>query len=347
MLEGETSGHLVLALDTRSKLCKAGVRCNGAHQDCSANYAVHRPMGNSEQQSITTNILRLEENNVSVSGVVCDGVAGELKGVRTEKLHCIVHMARCQKSRVQNLTLSQDMLGTKDAKQTTRFKGVLGKAISKRCTLELLAAREKHGEGGPAFLLAAEHADQAILKCFAGDHHQCHVSGVCKLGQSLHAPVTAPSYLPNHQYLKMQAEDQQKLQNIINFRLNRKAAIHQRKLMSTNHVEALHLRTLKIIPKAKTYIRNYRFRAHSAMHSHSLGQCGSLYTLAHNMKCAPVRTTFYLAAMQKREKYWHVRRQQAKYKVRRNQLAQEKYYVKRFSTLAIENGPTYLQDHDY
>jgi len=347
MVEGETSEHLLLSVETHSKLCREGVRCNGAHPGCSANYPVHRPMGNCEQKALDFNILQIQSDSLAISGIVTDGTASAIKGHPSiEKLHCVVHLARSQKRRVQNLTLSQEMVGTRNQKQVTNFKRVLGAALTLRCNLELYAARNKYGEGGLQYLRAVESSRNSILECFSGDHSQCQRSGVCVMWKP-DAVDMSPSYLPYHQYLKMQPGDKEKLQNVVNFRMNSNTAVQQRKMSSTNPVEALHNHTVKLIPKFKTYIRNYKHRVHSAMHSYSLGDTGSLYRLAAEMKCAPVHTATQLIAMKKRAKYLHIRRQQISVKRRRRQLAKEKYAVKRFSTLGIENGPMDLDDHDY
>ena len=46
----------------------------------------------------------------------------------------------------------------------------------------------------------------------------------------------------------------------------------QTRLLSTNKVEAFHLRTLKVLPKSKTYSGSFEGRVHSAVHNGSVGQ---------------------------------------------------------------------------
>jgi hypothetical protein len=351
LLEAETDLHMVLALSTHSKLCTKGVRCNGRHDggQCSANYPVHRPMGNAEKTAMASNILQVEETGLKVSGLVTDGIAKEynIAGFNPEKLHCIVHHARSQRRRVQGMALSEQMTGSKNKTTVSRYKTVLARAISNRCTMELSAARKRHGTG-PGFLVATEAARCNVVKCFTGGHAQCHLSGVCKVKPS--DDTVIPAYLPNKSYLvNMSAEDEQKLQAAIDFRLNATAARQQRHLATTNPVEAIHLRTLKVCPKSRTYRRNYHYRNHSAMNSQTRGHCGSLHAFCTQAKCAQVNTT-HLLAMQMKEKYWHLRRQSATYKERRRQLAREKFILKRFSCLNVENGAddnTTLLDHDY
>ena len=70
-------------------------------------------------------------------------------------------------------------------------------------------------------------------------------------------------------------------------------AYRQRNLGNTNRVESLHLRTLKLCPKFKTYKKNYANRNHSAMHSDSVGAGISILTLFRQIKTAPATTKYF------------------------------------------------------
>ena len=358
MVEGETTLNMVVALSTHSKLCSKGVRCNLCHGDgdgdggdgsgqCPANYPVHRPMGNAEKLAMEMNVLQVEKSGLKVTGIVTDGTAKvyHAAGINAEKLHCIVHLARSQRKRVQGMLFSEGFVGSKDRTAVSRFKYRLATALSKRCTMELKAAKNRHGMG-PAFLEAAAEARGSILLCFQGDHSRCHLSGVCHA----RGVDTPPSYLPYNRYLtNMSPDDEHKLQSAVDFRLNKMAANQQRHLSSTNPVEALHLRSLRLCPKTKNYTKNYHARGHSAVHSHSVGHHTSLYTICKKMNIAQVNST-HLLAMQKREKYWHLRQQSIAFKRRRRQLSHESWTLKRFSCLNIENGvqdDNTRLDHNY
>ncbi len=347
LLEGETSLHLPIALTTYSKLCHLGVKCNGNHPGCQANYPVHRPMGNSEKAATSSNILQVQETGLKVAGLITDGTAKtyNIPGVNTEKLHCCAHLSRGQARKVRGLDLCEQTIGSKEKTTVSRFKKTLARALTRRCTMELFAAKRRHGTGGPAFLAAVESARRCILKCFHGLHQDCQKTGVCKATDK-----TTPSYLPNNRYLTDTSyEDLKSLQNAIDYRLEKLVAIQQRHMKTTNAVEALHLRTLKLCPKYKTYKRNFRYRAHSAVNSQTHGHCASLYAFCERFRCAPVNT-LQMMAMQKKEKYWHLRRRSHHYRARRNKLSREKWTLQQFSCMNIENGVAdedTILDHNY
>ncbi len=353
MVEAMTDRNMILALTTSSKLCHKGVRCNANHGQgggsCTANYPVHRPMGNAETTALVDNIERVEAAGVKVTGLITDGIAKEYTHPdikHTEKLHCNVHCGRGQRRKVTGANLSNTMMGLKDKKLQSRYKSVLARAISTRATLELSAATRRHGTG-PEFLAATDAAKLNILNCFQGQHGGCAHSGVCKANKT---QDFTPSYLPHKQYLtNITEEDRKMLQSAIDYRLDRRAAWQQRHLKNTNAVEALHLRTLKVCPKFKTYRRNYGFRSHSAAHSHAVGHYTSLYTFLQRSKMSP-NNTKHLLAMQKKEKYLQIRRKTVTFRRRRRELSFEKQTLKQFSCLGIENGvddEDVMLDHSY
>ena len=124
-------------------------------------------------------------------------------------------------------------------------------------------------------------------------------------------------------------------------------AYRQRNLRNTNRVESLHLRTLKLCPKFKTYKKNYANRNHSAMHSDSVGAGISILTLLRQIKTAPA-TTKYFKKIQKKCQYHSLRQKSEVFRRRRKYLSIQKARLKRIRCLSVHSSNIAVPiDHSY
>ena len=196
----------------------------------------------------------------------------------------------------------------------------MANAISKRCTKEIELARKKFPSDDDKFLKKISEAKDNILDCFSGLHVKCkQLSSLCS-GQS---DKKILNYTPFKRPLDLTQNDKLSLQEVINFRLNKPMAYRQRNLRNTNRVESLHLRTLKLCPKFKTYTKNYANRNHSAMHSDSVGASLSILTVLKRMKTIPT-TKKYFKTFQNKSQYHSLRQKSEDFRPRRKFLSVQK-----------------------
>ena len=70
--------------------------------------------------------------------------------------------------------------------------------------------------------------------------------------------------------------DKEKISRVIDNKLGPNAVEGQIRNKTTNQCESSHLTVLKSVPKSRTYRRNFRGRAHSAVNSISIGETKSV-----------------------------------------------------------------------
>lgn len=85
-----------------------------------------------------------------------------------------------------------------------------------------------------------------------------------------------PPGLPNNSYLTLSVSDKTTIGRILTNKLGERAVEGQIRNKTTNRCESTHLSVLKSVPKNRTYRRNFRGRAHSAINSVSLGETNSI-----------------------------------------------------------------------
>lgn len=328
LVECETSKNLVISLTSFSKLCTKGPRCNNNHPNCTANLPAGKSLAHAEGKSLQENIRDAGQRGLEVCAVVSDGTETKNSNkAGVEKLNCIVHMARAQRRRISNSNFSHLLVGSSKTEKSIRFKQSLSRAISYRSTMILAACRKKFPRQDAKFLKAINNEKNLILDCFSGCHKGCKASIVC---QRTERDGEIYSYLPNRQPLQLNLQDRNTLQKHIDFRLNETAALRQRSLQSTNKVESLHLRCLKLTPKSKTYKRNYSYRNHSAIHSDSVGTSTSLLMLLQKINVLPSVSSSFMS-IQLREKYHALRQKSSEFKIKRKRHRRERANLKRMS----------------
>ena len=270
---------LVLAVIAFNKVCSRN--CDGVCENCTANFAKHLSMDKSEEFATKTNIQAVLDKGLKITHVLADGshrirqvlqaIAKEL-GVKIEKLECLVHRNRSLRRHFYSLSFSVRLVGREDSPEHNYKKAALVEALAARCCSELIRAKQKFGNDIGAFQLFMVQSRYNILDCFQGHHDNCELlSLVCK-GKC----DTPPRYLPNSEYINPTAKDIILLKDCINRVLGDNYILECRYGLSTNKVEALHHRTLKLLPKTKLYKLNFSGRNHSAMQNASIGLVQSL-----------------------------------------------------------------------
>ena len=345
LVECETKKNMVLGISTLSRLCITGAQCNLVHPGCTANVAPKTPMGSAEGKLLSCNVQQVRKKELEIGTIVEDGVdLKKSKEPGLEKELCQVHMARCQRRRVHAINFSAETVGKTIRSAHLNFKNLIGNAISKRCTKEIKLARKKFPSDDAKFLKQISKAKDNILDCFSGVHQNCKKnSSVCSGASDNKILKSTPFKRPLH----LARKDKISLQAVINFRLNAPMAYRQRNLRNTNRVESLHLRTLKLCPKFKTYKKNYANRNHSAMHSDSVGAGISILTLLRQIKTAPA-TTKYFKKNQKKCQYHSLRQKSEVFRRRRKYLSIQKARLKRIRCLSVHSSNIAVPiDHSY
>ena len=136
----------------------------------------------------------------------------------------------------------------------------------------------------------------------------------------------------------------------MDYKLSRDSLKQQRFGLNTNRVEALHLRTLKLVPKHKLYLKNFSGRTHSAMLSHSLGGVLSLMKARERLNI-PITSTWvyskFMKMMNREQYFWNYHRGMNRIK-QRHMLRTKLCNLKRLSKLNVVT-PTHSvpSDHGY
>ena len=345
IVECETVKKMVLGISTLNRLCVSGAKCNLSHPGCTANLAPETSMGSAESKLLLNNVKQLQEKDIVVGAIVEDGVdLKKSKDLGIEKELCHVHMARCQRRRVHRINFSSETVGRTTRGAQMHFKNLVGNAISKRCTQEIKLTRKKFPLDDSKFMKKISEAKDNILDCLSGKHNKCKkFSSVCsgegdkKILNS--TPLKRPLCLDEKEKISLQA--------VINFRLNAPMAYRQRNFWNTNRVESLHLRTLKLCPKFKTYKKNYTNRNHSAMHSDSVGAGISILTLLRQNKTMPA-TNKYFKKIHNKCVYHSLRQKGEDFRRRRKYLSVQKARLKRLQCLSAHSSNMDVPiDHTY
>jgi len=341
LLHAETG--LLLAVSTRNKLCSRNELSCSLNHECKADMKPETPMGNSEMSSLRDNVESVAGKGLKLDNIVSDGV-NALPEDLPVKLDCIIHRSRAQGRKMNSITFSEDLVGKTTSTGHSYAKAKLVHAIVRRCSMELFSAVKKYGTGNKLFNVMRNIRGN-IIECFRGDHSQCKKNSLVCNGRN-----PKYSHLPYCKPINATMDDVVKLQSVIDFKLNDNSISKQTHLFSTNRVENLHLRTLKILPKAKTSKLNYEAKNHSAMINHGIGTATSL-ALANKALGSTnedQKALKVLSSLQKREQYFTKYKRQTQFKSRRNYKKLCNINMKKFSKLTSLAPPPRVEkiDHD-
>ena len=146
--------------------------------------------------------------------------------------------------------------------------------------------------------------------------------------------LISAKHLPFGRPLTATEEDVKLLQAVVDRKLGPEVSAAQTRLLSTNKVEAFHLRTLKVLPKSKTYRGSFEGRVHSAVHNGSVGQVNSYIAATEKMKTncnMSQKSKKILHFLAKRIHYHAQVQRSASSKYRRYARKQRKIDLKKFS----------------
>lgn len=122
----------------------------------------------------------------------------------------------------------------------------------------------------------------------------------------------------------------------------------QRLLLSTNRVEAAHLRTLRVTPKSKLMKNTYRSRCKSIALADTLGHDGARMTVAKALgyKMGPAAKQT-LRNLQKKSNYHQSRQKSYIFKRARFLLHQSYRRLAKLAKLNVTDGKNSTKDHSY
>jgi hypothetical protein len=155
----------------------------------------------------------------------------------------------------------------------------------------------------------------------------------------------------NKIFIKPTSQDKKKhVQTIVDYKLSRERVVQQKNMRNTNRVEAFHRKTLKLLPKDKTYRRHYESRCFSAVHTHSVGITEAVLQL-HKYTGASLtpgsRAIISLLKLEKRLKYQQKYAKSWAVRMRRKQLKKKQIWVKANRNLSLSDGVRNQKDHNY
>lgn len=361
LIENVTDKKLVIAFSTASKHCatavslrKLGVSVECPHHEgkCSATWPENVPMGNVETALAKSNAAFLE--HVQVDKLCTDNDSKLVNGTRqifpgVEKMDCTVHASRGQRRRLFKHPFSDQLYARYKVISKSNVNQILSAAVAKRCTAELQQAKTCIGDD-KGFLKKVTQAKENIIDCFGGRHGKCRRhSFICKgTRASLHSILSS---LPEQKWLLLSEKDTIVLAELLEYKLSPTMIMRQRDLLNTNKSEATHLRVFKSLPKSNTWLRNYEGRAHSAIHSATLGAAQSLREI-NKVIGAPMnaKTDKILDKIDKRHRYLEDLRKTAKSKSHRKQNTRRKSHMKCAYNAGYKSGmmhPGVRNDHGY
>ena len=347
MIHAETG--LVLSVANFNKLCTKNNTCC-TERACSANYDQHKPMDGSEELAASQNFQSCQENGLNVTHIVCDGTNKVLKGIREDgntepkKVDCSVHLARGQRRKFFSQSYSEELLGKPTNTNFNFVKNKLGNAITNRCSKEIYLARRKYLIDHQ-FHSHIESVRKNIIPCFSGNHDKCRgASLVCRQKNRFNY-----RHLPYSKEITPTPLDKVKLQAVVDHRLGKGKLPSLGDLHTTNRVENLHLRTLKLLPKSKTCKKNFDMKVQSAMHNQSVGVANSVFMAngALGAQIKDIRALKTMKSLTARARYFQLNKQTRKARISRKMNNLKKLNQKKLSKLNVVTASLTSKDHDF
>ena len=361
LIENVTKKKMVIAFSVASKQCSTAIalrnkgfdiECPHHEGRCFASWPENTPLGNVETKLSEQNAAFLK--HVGVKCVCTDNDSGLVNGIRrhypgASKEDCCVHVSRGQRRFFFRNQLSVDFYKHYPSLPRNLVSSIVSNAIAKRCSAELRNGKAKDSDM-TKFQSRILQAKFNILRCFCGVHNQCkNTSYVCN--GSARCTKTILSSLPNKQWLSLTLKDKAVLLKTIDYKLSPEMVSRQQQLMTTNKSEATHLRVFKSLPKSRHWLRHFEGRAHSAIHSASVGCGKSLETLNQKLG-APLSSAaaHSLNRMDKSEQSKSKKRKENKSKHKRKQSQQKKTLQKCAYHSGYKTGmlhPSVKKEHAY
>lgn len=345
--EGVTKRDLILSMQSHSQICakkKPGqLLCPTGHEKCTANYPPGGPMSRVEQIAGQSFYSEIEKSVLrgKVKRHVGDGSHSFLSTIRNhgiEKLECIVHVTRNQRYRFYQNQYSETLLGRGNVSHT---KKMLCNLITERCATELRRARKRFRRDDKRFYDAVERARINILLCIQGLHINCKQNSfVCK-GEG-----NVSSYMPGQNRVSLTGDDALKLQSVIDYKLKPEMVVKQRYLLSTNSVEALHLRSLRLLPKNKLMKNSFHPRCMNVVLLDSLGLKDAVLSVSREIGFEYGHEALkVLSSLTNKATYYHERQKTQKFKRDRYLRIYKKLHLAKICKLSTQNAANVTSDH--
>jgi hypothetical protein len=327
-----------LALATVSKLCTCPERQSGVHLPviCQQNYPHDKPIGNAEfvlGESCGKELVSGgPQAAINAGYVITDGVGpGALfKGVNNAMItngysqstnqDCSKHISSGLRRNMRKLTLESVYINGYTIALRKKKHDRLLDHISQRCTWEFRALQKAYKDDIGKLKQKCAAAKIGILGCIQGDRELCMANCItCYLHTKHEAIDRTPRCLPDSHYLRSLSDsDKSKLSTCMDRKLGENAVDSQRHNATTNRCEASHRTTQRSLPKNNTFARNFNGRAHSAMHSMSLGHVKSTVVANEQFGVANASQSPAFKALKQQHKqfqYFQERRKSHQYKL--------------------------------
>lgn len=290
LIERETDRKMVLWFSTVNKICPTSLKqrergenaeCPNHSGVCVSNWPENVPLGTVESHLAEENARHIKPG-ITLSHLVTDNDSGLISGTQkvfpnAVKQDCTVHVSRGQKRKMFSVKPSVSFMADVPAKDRIKNLSHLGRTIANRCSSELKKARQCTSDDNK-FQEMVIKAKNNIINCFEGKHYRCRKqSFVCKGGKKDRMNVVKS--LPNKVWLQLNDKDRKEIQSVIDYKLSPEMIKRQMKVMNTNKSEATHKRVLRSLPKSMQFSRTMSGRAHSAIHSASVGSGHSVVTI--------------------------------------------------------------------
>lgn len=337
--EYNTRRKLVVDLSVHSQVCQTGETvCR--HSECpTVNYPQGTAMTDVEKKSLISTIKTFEDSSIPIETVLADGstqLSSVLAQKNIEKHDCIHHLSRGQEREFYRQKWSPGML---NLGSNAEVKKKLSVSIRQRCSTELTKARKKFPHDDNRFFACVERARKNIVPCYEGDH------GLC----SRNSLVCKPQWRKRTPQLELTPTDKINLQKVIDYKLSPAAVRKQRHLHSTNKVEAFHLRTFHLCPKAKLCKATFKARCYNAVLGDSVGRPKNLMNLGEALGCKYSASVNKAASIMQTDLVQrNLKYSSMSFKQRRCELKNQKLALKRLNKLRTETASNMTSDHtDY
>ena len=290
--------NIPLAFATVSKLCSCVNQSSGVHGfNCQRNFSENRPISGAEYvlgQAAGKELLSGgEKSSIAAGEVVTDGVGpGSLyKGLAAamqqehksnwcQNQDCSKHLSVTLRRNMRKIELSSLYSETTTAVLRKQKRDRLLDHISKRCNWEFRALHKIHQHDTDTLVKKCADAKIGIISCIHGLGEDCKKRCKACYVHRPGKPDRTPRALPDAKFISAMSSDELRATlSCIEKKLGETAVRGQRFNLTTNNCEASHRTTQRSLPKNKTFKRGFSGRAHSAVHSMSLGHVVSTVTL--------------------------------------------------------------------
>ena len=270
------------------------------------------------------------DSSIAAGHVVTDGVGpGTLyKGIKSameeeemddwcQNQDCSKHLSSTLRRNMRKINLTSLYLDDNAALRKKKCDRLLD-YISKRCNWEFRALWKVHKDDIQTLIMKCSEAEIGIISCIYGQGLECKKRCAACYIHRKGQPDRIPRALPDSKFVSgLSNLEMGEILRVMDKKLGECAVKSQRYNLTTNNCEASHRTTQRSLPKNKTFKRSFKSRAHSAVHSMSLGHIRSTVCLnkklgvANNIHCKAFTT---LRGLHRRYEYQQKRRRTIKHK---------------------------------